>query len=105
MIDGTFYGVIFSDSYMGVARLFPAQGYAGFMQGLVVDMIHVKLFEFHVPEWVPGVGGRFYEFFPFIFNIADSAITVGVFIILIFQKTFFREEIKTETAEEAAKAI
>lgn len=91
MIDGTFYGVIFSDSYMGVARLFPPKGYAGFLQGLVVDMVHVKLFTFHVPAWVPGIGGGYYEFFPFIFNVADSAITVGVFLILIFQNVFFKE--------------
>lgn len=90
MIDGTFYGVIFSDSYMGVARVFPEHGYAGFLQGLVVDMIHVKLFTFH---W----GGQLYEFFPFIFNVADSAITIGVFLILIFQKQFFTEEVKSET--------
>src|SRR4051812_23133178 len=81
MIDGSIYGIIFSDSYMGVAKLFPPHGYSGFMQGLVVDMIHVKLFNFHF-------GGQAYEFFPFIFNVADSAITIGVFLILIFQKVF-----------------
>lgn len=98
MIDGTFYGVIFSDSYMGVAKVFPERGYAGFLQGLVVDMVHVKLFTFRFPQWVPSVGGEYYEFFPFIFNVADSAITVGVFIILIFQGLFFKEEAKPETA-------
>jgi signal peptidase II len=97
MIDGTFYGVIFSHSYSGVAEVFPDKGYAGFLQGLVVDMIRVKLFTFRVPQWVPGIGGGFYEFFPFIFNIADAAITVGVFIILIFQGIFFKEEAKVET--------
>ncbi len=85
MIDGSIYGIIFSDSYMGVAKLFPPRGYAGLMQGLVVDMVHVKLFDFHFR-------GQLYEFFPFIFNIADSAITIGVFLILIFQKWFFKEE-------------
>lgn len=91
MIDGSIYGVIFSDSYMGVARLFPPHGYAGFMQGLVVDMIHVKLPEIH---W----GGTSHEIFPFIFNVADSAITIGVFLILIFQKWFFQEEVKVQGA-------
>lgn len=85
MIDGSIYGIIFSDSYMGVAKLFPEKGYAGFMQGQVVDMIHVRLFNFRF-------SGQEYEFFPFIFNIADAAITIGVFIILIFQKWFFIEE-------------
>lgn len=91
MIDGSIYGLIFSDSYMGVAKLFPPKGYAGFMQGLVVDMIHVRLFNFKY-------NGQIYEFFPFIFNIADAAITIGVFIILIFQKWFFKEEPKPEPA-------
>lgn len=87
MIDGTFYGVLFSDSYHGVAKYLPEQGYAGVLQGLVVDMVHVRLFEFTI-------NGTTYEFFPFIFNIADSAITVGVFIILVFQGRFFKEEEK-----------
>lgn len=103
MIDGTVYGVIFSDSYSGVAKLFPARGYAGFLQGLVVDMVHIKLFTFYVPGWVPIAGGSFYEFFPFIFNVADSAITIGVFIILIFQGVFFKEEFagsKTHTSAD-----
>jgi signal peptidase II len=97
MIDGTFYGVIFSDSYTGPAKIFPERGYAGFLQGLVVDMAHVKLFTFHIPGWVPFFGDGLYEFFPFIFNVADSAITVGVFIILIFQGVFFKEQTKAET--------
>lgn len=91
MIDGSFYGIIFTDSYAGAAKAFSGHGYAGFLQGLVVDMIHVKLFNFRLPQWVPGMGGQNYEFFPFIFNVADSAITVGVFIILIFQSRFFKE--------------
>jgi signal peptidase II len=87
MIDGTIYGVLFSDSYMGAAKFLPEHGYAGYLQGLVVDMIHVKLPEI---TW----GGSSHEIFPFIFNVADSAITIGVFLILIFQKTFFKEEVK-----------
>lgn len=94
MIDGTIYGVIFSDSYMGAAKFLPHHGYAGFLQGLVVDMIHVKLFNF---QW----GNTTYEFFPFIFNVADSAITVGVFLILIFQKVFFKEEVKEIVADSS----
>jgi len=92
MIDGSFYGLIFSDSYAGFAKVFPKQGYAGFLQGLVVDMIHVKLFNFSFM-------GRSYEFFPFIFNVADSAITLGVIVILLFQKHFFKEEIKAPAEE------
>lgn len=89
MIDGSFYGLIFTDSYHGLAQSFTGHGYAGFLQGLVVDMIHVRLFNFTL-------GGTTYEFFPFIFNIADSAITIGVFIIILFQGVFFKEENKAD---------
>jgi len=91
MIDGSFYGLIFTDSYHGLAKSFTGHGYAGFLQGLVVDMIHVRLFNFTI-------GGTTYEFFPFIFNIADSAITIGVFIIILFQGEFFKEENKADVA-------
>jgi signal peptidase II len=101
MIDGTFYGVIFSDSYHGVAKVFPAEGgYSGWMQGLVVDMLWFPLFHGFFPNWLPIWGGEYFEFFRFIFNIADAAITVGVFIILIFQKQFFAHE--NEVAAPAA---
>lgn len=104
MIDGTFYGVFFSGSnFFSAAEFLPKQGYAGYLQGLVVDMIHVHLFNFTVPMSVPVFGGRAYDFFPFIFNIADSAITVGVFIILIFQKSFFKEEMKNESEISATE--
>ncbi len=98
MIDGTFYGVLFSDSYHGAAVFLPEQGYAGFLQGLVVDMVHVRLFEFTL-------GGATYEFFPFIFNIADSAITVGVFIILIFQGVFFKENKQVEIQNSVSEKV
>ena len=44
------------------------------------------------PDWVPWVGGTQLIFFRPVFNIADSAITVGVTIVLIFQKRFFAQE-------------
>jgi signal peptidase II len=46
------------------------------------------------PSWIPFKGGQDFTFFQPIFNIADSAVTVGVVIILIFQKKFFKAEIK-----------
>lgn len=91
MIDGAFYGVIFSDSYHSVAEVFPQKGYSGWMQGLVVDMLWFPLYQGFLPEWLPFIGGSYFEFFRFIFNIADASITVGVAIILLFQNVFFRQ--------------
>lgn len=92
VIDSLFYGLIFSDSYHQVASVFPAEGYAPLMQGKVVDMLYFPLFRW--PDWVPFLGGE--TFFNAIFNVADSAITIGLFLIIIFQRKFFNteEEIK-----------
>ena len=88
IIDGMFYGMIFSEStFSQVATLFPeGGGYSGFMQGKVVDMLYFPLFTF--PEWVPFFGGQI--FFSPIFNIADSSITIGFLYLLIFQWDFLK---------------
>lgn len=98
MIDGSFYGIIFSESSpYQVAQIFPKDGgYAGLMQGHVVDMLKFTFYQGVLPQWVPFWGGTYFDFFAPIFNIADSAITVGVFIILIFQGVFFKEDEKKE---------
>lgn len=87
VIDSLFYGIIFTDSYHKVASIFPDQGYAPFMQGKVVDMLYFPLF--HLPDWLPFLGGSL--FFSPVFNIADSAITIGIFSIILFQRRFFYE--------------
>ncbi len=93
IIDSTFYGVIFSDStYTQVATFMPEDGgYASFLHGRVVDMFYFPLFEGTYPTWVPYIGGNTFRFFQPIFNIADSAITIGVAAIIIFQRSFFAE--------------
>jgi len=55
----------------------------------VVDMFYFPLIEGFYPDWVPALGGQRFIFFSPIFNLADSYITVGVIIVLIFQKSFF----------------
>ena len=61
----------------------------GFLFGNVVDMFQ---FDMHWPKWMPGIGGN--EVFPAIWNLADGAITVGVVMILLRQKSYFPKEKK-----------
>ena len=103
IIDCMFYGIIFNaPSPTEVAVLFPeGGGYAPFFYGRVVDMLYFPLFLFYWPDWMPVVGGEYLEFFRPIFNIADSAICVGVAIILLFYyKQLAGDEPKETTPAE-----
>lgn len=93
IIDSAFYGLIFNESTYGtVAELFSESGgYAPFLQGHVVDMIYCPVLRGTFPEWFPIWSGEPFTFFKPIFNIADSAITIGVFYLLIFQHKFFKD--------------
>jgi signal peptidase II len=91
IIDSIFYGQFFSHSEGQVATLFPAGGgYASWFHGRVVDMFYFPIYRGILPSWIPFFGGKYFEFFQFIFNVADACITVGVFIILIFSKEIFQ---------------
>lgn len=90
IIDSMFYGLLFNDSYHTLAEFMPeGGGYAGFLHGHVVDMLYFPLFEGTFPSWIPFWGGQDFLFFRPIFNLADSAISVGVGILIIKQKSFF----------------
>ena len=92
IIDSTFYGIIFNDSYGHVANLFPEEGgYSSLLQGRVVDMFYFPLIEGVFPEWLPIWGGNRFLFFNAIFNVADSAITIGMALVILFQKKFLKE--------------
>ncbi|MEJ7557417.1 MAG: lipoprotein signal peptidase [Pedobacter sp.] len=82
IIDSVFYGKIY--------------GYAELFHGRVVDMFYFPILEGHFPTWFPIWAGEEFIFFRPVFNIADAAISVGVIIILIFQKTYFKEELHEE---------
>ncbi|GAB6395486.1 MAG: lipoprotein signal peptidase [Bacteroidales bacterium] len=85
IIDSVFYGVIFNHSYGQVAAFMPeGGGYAAWLHGKVVDMFYFPLIEMTWPEWLPVWGGQEFIFFRPIFNLADSAICTGVFILFIF---------------------
>ncbi len=95
IIDSVFYGVIFSHSYGQVATLFPdGGGYAPIFQGHVVDMLQFPLVSWNWPDWMPWVGGEHYTFFQYVFNIADTAISIGVGIIIVFNKKIFGHQVK-----------
>ena len=78
IVDSTFYGVIYN--------------YAPLFYGRVVDMFYFPLISGYFPQWVPVWGGQDYIFFRPVFNLADSAISVGVIMILINQKHYFKRQ-------------
>ncbi len=92
ILDSAFYGLIFSASeyHGGLAQFMPeGGGYASFLHGKVVDMLHFPLFEGKFPAWMPMWGGDHFEFFRPVFNLADTSITIGVLNIILFQRSFF----------------
>ena len=87
IFDSVFYGVVFDHSFDQVATFMPeAGGYREWLHGKVVDMFYFPLIDTILPDWVPVWGGEHFVFFRPIFNLADSAICVGVFLLLIFYR-------------------
>lgn len=94
IIDSLFYGLIFDESdFYHIASLFPHDGgYASFLHGKVVDMFYFPIIEGYYPNWIPVIGGDYYQFFQPVFNIADASISIGVVLIILLQKKFFKSE-------------
>lgn len=99
VIDGTFYGLLFSSSdgtmivedsvVPAVATFLPeGGGYAPLLQGKVVDMFYFPIIEFYWPDWMPSLAGQHFEFFRPVFNLADAAITASIFYLILFQRKF-----------------
>ena len=97
IIDSIFYGVVFDHSFGQVASFMPeGGGYASWLHGKVVDMFYFPLIQTVLPEWIPVWGGEEFIFFRPIFNLADSAICVGVFLLLLF----YRHTLSTSLSKE-----
>jgi signal peptidase II len=88
IIDSTFYGILYH--------------YAPLFHGRVVDMFYFPLLSGNFPSWLPVWGGQDFIFFRPVFNLADASISVGVILILIYQKHYFKHqtpEISTPNSE------
>ncbi|MBS1526871.1 MAG: lipoprotein signal peptidase [Bacteroidetes bacterium] len=90
IIDSTFYGIMYH--------------YAPLFHGQVVDMFYFPLLTGNFPSWVPFWGGQDFIFFRPVFNLADAAISVGVILILINQKRYFKHS-KPEAASPNSEVV
>lgn len=88
LIDCMFYGLGFETStplhvsqWVGMGN-----GYAGFLMGKVVDMFYFPIIQTTWPQWMPFWGGEEFIFFSPVFNFADSSISVGVVVLLLFYR-------------------
>lgn len=97
VIDSTFYGVLLDNA--------PADAPTPWFHGQVIDMLYFPIFDLIWPHWVPFIGGDYFEFFSPVFNIADSSIFIGVVIILIMQKRFFKEKEQPVTYIEETQPL
>ncbi len=96
IIDSIFYGVIYSDINDYPGRWF---------YGQVVDMLYLPVIKGYIPEWSPIWKNEYFIFFRPIFNVADTAISTGVFAIILFQKRFFPEDKKPVKQEVVSKEM
>nr|WP_211047356.1 lipoprotein signal peptidase [Lutibacter sp. B1] len=93
IIDSVFYGVIFDSPLNSTATLFAEKPYGDLFHGKVVDMLYFPIWNGILPEWIPFYGGKPFTFFNAIFNIADSAISIGVALLILFNKKAFPKEL------------
>ncbi len=82
LIDSIFYGVLLDNA--------PFDAPTPWFYGQVVDMFYIDIWEGRISDWVPIIGGDYMALWP-VFNIADASIFIGISIILIWQKAFFKE--------------
>jgi signal peptidase II len=105
ILDSVFYGVMFNDSISQVATLFSDEPYGGIFFGKVVDMLYFPLIDTTWPAWVPYFGGNQFSFFDPVFNVADTVISTGVGILLVFNKKAFGNKNEAEVMQEGNQEV
>ena len=93
LIDSVFYGYLFTESYLNIAILSPGNGYDSLFFGNVVDMLQFPLFDWYWPSWIPFIGGNHFTFFDPVFNLADTSISTGIGIMIVFYKRVFPQNL------------
>ena len=93
LIDSVFYGYLFTESYLNVASLSPGSGYDSLFFGNVVDMLQFPIFDWYWPSWIPFIGGNHFTFFDPVFNLADTSISTGIGIMIVFYKRVFPQNL------------
>ena len=101
IIDSVFYGIIFNTpGGTNLATLFAENPYGTIFHGKVVDMFYFPFIQNGTfPSWIPFIGSETFTFFNAIFNVADFSISVGVGILIVFNKRVFPKEEKTVIPE------
>lgn len=101
IIDSVFYGLIFdTPGGTNLATSFAENPYGTLFHGKVVDMFYFPFIKNGTfPSWIPFIGGETFTFFNAIFNVADFVISVGVGILIVFNKRVFPKEEKTTIPE------
>lgn len=92
IIDSVFYGVIFDTPSNATATFFAEIPYGELFYGKVVDMLYFPIWSGDLPNWLPIWGGKPFTFFNAIFNVADTAISTAVGLLIVFNKKAFPKE-------------
>ncbi len=94
IIDSVFYGTIFNTpGGTNLATLFSEEPYGKLFFGKVVDMLYFPIWSGNLPSWLPFYGGKHFTFFNAIFNVADTSISTGVGLLILFNKKVFPKEL------------